>query len=115
MHVERDRPTDPEGLVDEDDLLEYEDYVEMITAISDEFRFRLVYVVRVLDGPTMAEIADAVDRPVAEVEPVVEELIDAGVLAEKMACIVDCDQEVYETSVMGQQFLESGPLALFED
>ena len=101
-----------------DAVLDDEEVLETVAALGDPDRFELTYAVYAaeVDGRTLEEIAADVDRPVAAVESDVETLIDGGVLAERMACLIgdDCDGEQYEVTEFGRLALEEGVLALFQ-
>lgn len=101
-----------------DSSLDAGDVLETVSALGDADRFAAAYAVYAAeaDGRTLEEIAAAVGRPASEVEADVERLLDGGVLAERMACLIgaDCDGEQYELTEFGRLLLEDGVLSLFE-
>ena len=101
-----------------DPIMDVEEILETVAALGDPELFELTYAVYAaeVDGRTLEEIAADVGRPVAAVEADVEALVDGGVLAERMACLIgdDCDGEQYEVTEFGRLALEEGVLALFE-
>ncbi|MDS0477713.1 ArsR family transcriptional regulator [Natrinema sp. 1APR25-10V2] len=106
-------PTD-----DRDTILSTEDVLEAVTAIGDRGRLEVVYAVYAhpADGLTVSEIAAEVAGREAAVAARVDALVDGGVLAERMPCLVDPSVEgtEYELTEFGRLLLEEGVLALFD-
>lgn len=101
-----------------DVVLDDEEVLETVAALADPDRFEVTYAVYAAeaDGRTLEEIATDVGRPASAVASDLEVLLDGGVLAERMACLIgeDCDGEQYEVTEFGRLALEEGVLALFE-
>ncbi len=106
-------PTD-----DGDALLSTEDVFEAVTAIGDRGRLEVAYAVYAhsADGLAVSEIAAEVAGSESAVETDVDALVDGGVLAERMPCLVDpsVDGPEYELTEFGRLLLEEGVLALFD-
>ncbi|OAQ52591.1 hypothetical protein HTG_13280 [Natrinema mahii] len=106
-------PTD-----DPDTLLSTDDVLAAVDAIGDRDRFAVAYAVYAHpdDGVTGPEIAAELDRGAAAIEPAIDALVDGGVLAERMLCLVDpsVDGPEYELTEFGRLLLEDGVLAAFD-
>lgn len=99
-------------------LLAPEEILEAVAAIGSRDRFEVAYTVYALaaDGVTVTAIAAATPRSEVEIEAHVERLVEGGVLAERMPCLVDptSDGTEYELTEFGRLLFEDGVLALFD-
>ncbi len=106
-------PTD-----DPDTLLSTDDVLAAVDAIGDRDQFAVAYAVYAHpdDGVTVPEIATETDDGEAAVETAIDALVDGGVLAERMPCLVDpsVDGPEYELTEFGRLLLEEGVLAAFD-
>lgn len=100
-----------------DGPLSMRDVLDAIEPVTDEQAFRVLLAVYgdTRNGLTVGEIASLLDRSESAVEEDVTRLLNAGVLEERMACLVDGTQsEKFEVSEFGVLLLEDGVLALLE-
>ena len=99
-------------------LLEPADVLEVVAALGTQDRFEVAYTLYALetDAATVGEIAAETNQSELAIDAHVEELVTAGVVTERMACLVDPDVDgpEYELTEFGRLALEDGVLALFD-
>ena len=107
-------PTD-EG---NESFLEPAEVLEAVAAIGTRDRFEVAYTMYAMsaDAATVAELAAETTLSERAVESHVEALVRAGVLTERMPCLVEpsTDGSEYELTEFGRLLLEEGVLALFD-
>lgn len=103
---------------DTETLLSADDVVDAIDAIGDRDRLEVAYTVydHPAEGVTVPEIAAELAATEDDVQARVDALVDGGVIAERMACLVDCsiDGPQYELTQFGRLLFEEGVLSLFD-
>mgnify|MGYP006296125365 FL=1 len=103
---------------DAETLLSADDVTDAIDAIGDRDRLEVAYTVydHPAEGVTVSELAAELEAAEDEVRARVDALVDGGVVAERMACLVDCsiDGPQYELTQFGRLLFEDGVLSLFD-
>ena len=107
-------PTDnsSETLLDPDEVL------EAVAAVGDRDRFEVAYTLYAMDAEaaTLEAIAAETAHSGTDMGAIIQDLCAAGVVTERMSCLVDptVDGPEYELTEFGRLLLEEGVLALFE-
>jgi len=103
---------------DTETLLSADDVIDVIDAIGDRDRLEVAYTVYdyPAEGVTVPELAAELGVTESEIDVQIDALVDGGVVAERMACLVDCsiDGPQYELTQFGRLLFEDGVLSLFD-
>lgn len=107
---------DPASLVPEESVLEFEEYVDMLAAVGDPTRFRILYYLASAGETSPSELETALDIRGNRLHYHLETLLDAG-LVEKWARSTADDDGLfthYEASTFGEAILQTGIVELME-
>ncbi|QSW99427.1 ArsR family transcriptional regulator [Haloterrigena alkaliphila] len=99
-------------------LLDADEVLEAVAALGDRDRFEVAYTLYAMDAEaaTLEAIAAETEHSETDANASIGALRDAGVVTERMPCLVDptVDGPEYELTEFGRLLLEEGVLALFE-
>lgn len=115
-HENRDPEVGPEGLLPEDSVLTFEDYMAMQKAIGEPKRFRILYALKHGGEMSASELAETVDLAQNTLHHHLGKLVDVGLVRNRKEKSRDREglYSYYEASALGHGILEEGVEALMQ-
>lgn len=103
-------PSEPEGLLPDDSVLTFEDYMAMQKAIGEPKRFRILYALTELGELSASELAEAVGLEQNTLHHHLGTLVDVGLVRNRKTKERGGEglYSYYEASALGRAILEDG-------
>lgn len=107
---------DPTALLPEESVLGLEEYVDMLAAVGEPTRFRILYYLASAGEASPSELETAIDLSGNRLHYHLETLLDAGLVEKWARSTADEDGLFthYEASGFGEAILQTGIVELIE-